>query len=378
MQKLISTNNGALYFPQNTNRFIYDGWNLIAALNPQSSIIQSFVWGIDISGSQQADGGVGGLMALNDPVNGPYFPIYDGNGNVGGLVKGADGTVTAQYEYGPFGEVIRATGPTAKSNFFLFSTKYQDDETDMLYYGLRYYNPVDGRWLNRDPGQEQGPELNLYCLVKNNPTDFYDHLGLWATAVHHQIIDDWLPESYDSYKWHCCTIHVKALLKNGSDNVDGELGSKFCDFFYPGFWLAQSTGRAYEHAMRSPSQQTCEAEALYYKFINDHIVRAKRYADLARMEGVLGVNKEFMEIAIAELGKAYHAYSDNESPAHMGFQPWWGPAAGVYDFGPSVYYGMIMAHHDAETMDVYLLWSDLVVEDIDEELFDDLTEVLQE
>ena len=41
-----------------------------------------------------------------------------------------------QYEYGPFGEVIRATGPMAKANPFRFSTKYQDDETDLLYYGI--------------------------------------------------------------------------------------------------------------------------------------------------------------------------------------------------------------------------------------------------
>ena len=43
-------------------------------------------------------------------------------------------------EYGPFGEVLRATGPMAKANLFRFSTKYQDDETDLLYYGYGYYN----------------------------------------------------------------------------------------------------------------------------------------------------------------------------------------------------------------------------------------------
>jgi uncharacterized protein RhaS with RHS repeats len=45
---------------------------------------------------------------------------------------------------GPFGELIRATGPMAKLNPFRFSTKYQDDETDFLYYGYRYYNPSTG------------------------------------------------------------------------------------------------------------------------------------------------------------------------------------------------------------------------------------------
>jgi hypothetical protein len=44
----------------------------------------------------------------------------------------------------------------AKVNPFRFSTKYQDDETDLLYYGYRYYNATMGGWLSRD--------LNEYSL----------------------------------------------------------------------------------------------------------------------------------------------------------------------------------------------------------------------
>ena len=40
-------------------------------------------------------------------------------------------------DYGPFGEVIRSTGLMAKNNPFRFSTKYDDDESDLLYYGYR-------------------------------------------------------------------------------------------------------------------------------------------------------------------------------------------------------------------------------------------------
>jgi RHS repeat-associated protein len=84
------------------------------------------------------------------------------------------------YEYGPFGELIRATGPMAKLNPFRFSTKYQDDETDLLYYGYRYYNPSTGRWLSRDPIGERGGR-NLYAFVNNQPTVSCDKLGLQIT-----------------------------------------------------------------------------------------------------------------------------------------------------------------------------------------------------
>jgi len=89
----------------------------------------------------------------------------------------ANGTLSAQYEYGPFGEVTRMTGAMAKLNPFRFSTKYQDDETDLVYYGYRYYNASTGRWLSRDPIEEKGG-LNLYGFVLNNPLRYIDLLGL--------------------------------------------------------------------------------------------------------------------------------------------------------------------------------------------------------
>jgi RHS repeat-associated protein len=156
IKKLVSTNNGSLYYPLSTNRFLYDGWNLVASVNPASSLVQSFIWGLDLSGSPQGAGGVGGLVAIDAPWTGVQFMAMDGNGNVAALVSATDGTAAATYEYGPFGEAIRSTGPMAKANPFRFSTKYQDDETDLLYYGYRYYSTSTGRWLSRDPIAESG------------------------------------------------------------------------------------------------------------------------------------------------------------------------------------------------------------------------------
>jgi RHS repeat-associated protein len=64
----------------------------------------------------------------------------------------------------------------AKVNPFWFSTKYQDDETDLLYYGYRYYSPSTGRWISRDPRQDASL-FNEYCFVNNAPTRCLDDLG---------------------------------------------------------------------------------------------------------------------------------------------------------------------------------------------------------
>ncbi len=57
IQKSVATNGVAIY----TDNFLYDGWNVITVLSPQSTVLESFMWGSDLSGSPQGAGGVGGL-----------------------------------------------------------------------------------------------------------------------------------------------------------------------------------------------------------------------------------------------------------------------------------------------------------------------------
>ena len=168
--------------------FVYDGWNLLAVLGPGNTPLQSFVWGTDASGSMQGAGGVGGLLAarVHTGTNaGTYFFCYDGNWNVVGLVNAAGGSVAARYEYGPFHELIRASGPIASENPFQAATKYRDSETGLYYYGYRYYNPGTGRWLSRDPIGEEGG-VNRYGFCANSTLDYTDRdgmdFGVWTGA----------------------------------------------------------------------------------------------------------------------------------------------------------------------------------------------------
>jgi RHS repeat-associated protein len=192
IQKLVSTNNGT-YVGEYTNKYAYDAWNCLAILNPSLILSNTFLWGSDLSGSLQGAGGVGGLIkvAYYGATTTNCFVAYDGNGNVSALVNAANGVTVANYDYGPFGELIRLSGPMAKLNPLRFSTKYDDDETDFLYYGYRYYNPSTGRWLSRDPIEEKGFQVysrsrsrrsglepNLYVFVKNSPLNYSDALGL--------------------------------------------------------------------------------------------------------------------------------------------------------------------------------------------------------
>ena len=178
IQKIVTTNGVALA----TNTFLYDGWNLVAELGTNNTLLRNYAWGNDLSGSQQGAGGVGGLLEVTyhgTSATTNAFVAYDGNGNMGALVNAGDGTLLANYEYGPFGETIRSTGPLAKNNPIRFSTKYQDDESDLYDYGYRYYEASTGTWQNRDPIGERGG-INLYEFGLNDPTDRIDPNGLDA------------------------------------------------------------------------------------------------------------------------------------------------------------------------------------------------------
>lgn len=142
-------------------------------------LTKSFLWGLDLSGTPDQAGGIGGLLAVSQhSTNGlsTHIPAFDGNGNVMALVNAGSGQPSARYEYAPFGEPLRVTGEAALLNPFRFSTKYTDDETGLLYYGYRYYSPTLAKWLNRDPLQEEGG-INLYAFCLNNPITGIDALG---------------------------------------------------------------------------------------------------------------------------------------------------------------------------------------------------------
>jgi RHS repeat-associated protein len=174
------THNGSAYVLQSRTKFVYDGWTVVAEFDGSNNFLAGYLWGLDLAGalpdSPNGAGGVGGLALIRQPWP-HHFPMYDGNGNIVGLVDATTGSPSATYEYGPFGEPIRATGPLAKANPYRWSTKHTDNDSDLVYYGYRYYNPSTGRWLSRDPIGEAGGK-NVYGALGNRPTELIDTLGL--------------------------------------------------------------------------------------------------------------------------------------------------------------------------------------------------------
>ena len=167
------------------------------------------------------------------------YYLYDGLGSVRQLTD-EKGKVVAEYDYLPFGEIIEAHGSQARKNPFAFQGREWDWDSGLYYFRARYMDPRLGRftskdplmdilirnqagymnpmglsafrsgcgngcssgWLSRDPvGEEEliqsvdsllrriwessvsavdAQEDNLYVMMRNDPVNLFDVLGLRA------------------------------------------------------------------------------------------------------------------------------------------------------------------------------------------------------
>jgi RHS repeat-associated protein len=278
-------------------KFLYDGWRCVAELNAaDNALLRSGVWGLDMSGSLDGAGGVGGLLMLNSVANGVHFYNYDGNGNVSALVKATDGTVSANYEYDPFGQTLRATGPMALENPYRFSTKYTDNTTDFVYYGHRFYNPSDGRWPSRDPIREDGG-VNLYALVSNDPCGKLDLLGKYEIDFHFYAI-------YYLFCAKCYSPEDAQTVAWASQHVDDDPATD-----------PLRLGRRV--AVGPDGEQAAQTLANFHFYgSGPNTVTARNPSNLALQISTALSNGDF-----GGAGAFLHTFADSWS--HEGFTAWW-------------------------------------------------------
>ena len=144
-------------------KFVYDGFKQIAEYDALASnaLENTYLWqpvGLDVP-----------LLRNNDE-----FFVSDANKNIVALIA-TTGSTTDTYTYAPFGNCTHAG---LSDNPFRFSSEYSDEETVLVYYNYRYYSPVLGCWLSRDPMEETQLGDNLYIFVKNATILYNDFLGL--------------------------------------------------------------------------------------------------------------------------------------------------------------------------------------------------------
>ena len=155
---------GGAWVQTNEVYYVYDGNLVIQERDINNLPTTTYTRGLDLSGSLQGAGGIGGLLArtaqsyVDAPMAGHAFYHTDGNGNITMLINSSQ-AIVAKYLYDAFGNVLSKSGLLADANVYQFSSKEKDLNSGMVYYLYRYYDPNLQRWPNRDPLGEPGFDL---------------------------------------------------------------------------------------------------------------------------------------------------------------------------------------------------------------------------
>jgi len=174
--------------------YVYGGWRVVQERDVASGNVHAdYVDGLYIDAHIFSRVDTNGNGDFADPEEQFYYTtnnLY----NVVALVD-ASGNIIERYEYKPYGEatVYTDAGPdstwftsddtvgTLSGNYYTFTGRRSDPESELMYFRNRYYSLGLGRFLGRDSaGRRYGS--NLYQYVRSNPYYHVDPLGLEELA----------------------------------------------------------------------------------------------------------------------------------------------------------------------------------------------------
>jgi len=204
--------------------YFHDGLRIISAQDAVGNEKATYVYG-------------NGIDEVLEEFQHGYFYFQNALGSVM-AVTDATGNVLERYTYGAYGTPTitngagerlspNLSGPahSAIGNPWMFTGRYFDEETGLLFYRTRYLDTFKGRYLQRDRLGIWGDRGNLgngYAYVGNNPTGATDPLGLWWITLDGV---SWL----DEFLCNCSRTDwskVVALVVPGGSGGTGSKGNQ--------------------------------------------------------------------------------------------------------------------------------------------------------
>jgi len=128
-----------------------------------------------------------GLLIDERTPSGHFNPLYDGQGDIIGLVNSSK-KVERTFRYGPYGENIKSEGTQTIPYPFGFKGGYRmpagntgkgNVANSLLHFGQRYYDPTTGRWTQQDPEDRLGSATrgDRFLFAGSDPINRSDPSG---------------------------------------------------------------------------------------------------------------------------------------------------------------------------------------------------------
>ncbi len=96
-----------------------------------------------------------------------YRIVSDHLGSPRLVINTTTAEIAQRMDYDEFGNVILDTKPGFQP--FGFAGGLYDQDTELVRFGARDYDPEPGRWTAKDPIRFDGGDMNLYGYVVNDP-----------------------------------------------------------------------------------------------------------------------------------------------------------------------------------------------------------------
>jgi RHS repeat-associated protein len=154
-----------------TQKYLWQGLaNLLAVYDGSNNLLMRF---------EYADDRLPVAMIQSGST---FYLTYDQVGSLR-IVADPSGNVVKRIDYDSFGNIIKDTDPAFEVPFGFAGGLY-DQDTGLVQFGYREYDPDTGRWTAKDPILFDSGNSDLYRYCINNPVNLIDPWGLsWRSVV---------------------------------------------------------------------------------------------------------------------------------------------------------------------------------------------------
>lgn len=152
--------------------------------------VQAFLWSSFLRPQAEldADNNVIAEFVYGERSNVPEYMLREGvayrfitdlRGSVRLVMNTVTGQIAQRLDYSPWGEVLLDSAPGFQP--FGFAGGLYDQDTRLVNFGMRDYDPSTGRFISRDPLLWDGGDTNFYNYCHGDPVNYTDTVGTAPT-----------------------------------------------------------------------------------------------------------------------------------------------------------------------------------------------------